>query len=69
MKFMRPLFSDIKAKNLESKIIIYYFEKRYFDNKDDMDREINQNIEHLKEKLDGFFYIYFLYFRHNYFIL
>ena len=69
MQFMKSLFSDIKAKSSESKIIIYYFEKRYFDNKDDMDREINQNIEHLKEKLDGFFYIYFLYFRHNYFIL
>ena len=69
MKFMKPLFLEIKSKNPESKVLIYYFEKCYFDNKDDLQNEINRNIEHLKEKLDGFFYIYFLYFRHNYFIL
>jgi predicted translin family RNA/ssDNA-binding protein len=66
---MKPLFLDIKEKDSQSKIIIYYFENHYFDNKDDMHAEINQNIESLKEKLDGLSYVYFLYFRHNYFIL
>jgi hypothetical protein len=69
MQFMKPLFLDIKEKDSQSKIIIYYFENHYFDNKDDMHAEINQNIESLKEKLDGLSYVYFLYFRHNYFIL
>ena len=66
---MRSLLMDVKATSPESKIIIYYFEKSYVDNKDILCDIVNKNVENLEKTLDGFFYSYFLYFRHTYFIL
>jgi len=66
---MRSLLTDIKATSPESKIIIYYFEKSYVDNKDILCDIVNQNVENLKKTIQGFSYSYFLYFRHSYFTL
>lgn len=70
-------FSAVMKNNLDlmkklytnCKIIIYYFENIIIDNKDDLDNTLNKNISNIINNLSTYNYTYFLYFRHNYFII
>lgn len=70
-------FSTVMKNNLDlikklfnnCKIIIYYFENIIVDNKDDLNNIINKNIYCIHSNLSNHSYNYFLYFRHNYFII
>ncbi len=63
------LILKVKSTNHATKIVLYYFEKSFAQDIDDLNLVLQKNINDIQYKLNNFNYSYFLYYRHNYFIL
>lgn len=67
--FIKNKIIDIKRNDPLSKIIIYYFEDSFFEDKNELSQAVNNSFDQLKNQIEGFGYSYFSYFRHLFIIL
>lgn len=67
--FISNMIYFIKSRNGNAKIVLYYFEKSHAVDMDDLNSIVQKTNSDIHNKLQKFNYGYFLYFRHNYFLL
>jgi ADP-heptose:LPS heptosyltransferase len=67
--FIKDTVDKIKSNNNKAKIILYYLEENYFDNKHELDKILEENFNKIQNQVKSYSYGFYRYIRHNYIII
>jgi hypothetical protein len=67
--FIKNTVDKIKSINPKCSIILYYLEENYFDDKNELNRILDENFSKIQSQVNHYSHRYFRYIRHNYIVI